>query len=230
MSGSTVSGTRWDALALAAPAMPTHPTGLNFMEIGTADFETLANGEGRPPGVSVEAVVELQRRLRPRAGVTFVNAAVVGDAERRSGRRTAVVHLVPVTAARAHRLPKWIWGSNALIRPHREAVEYLARRNLLHLMTNRTVQTTSYIELVRNVSHLRYLKLDMEGSEAPVLFDVVDECRRRQMCPQYVRFERLTMLKTHAGKLAAHALEHAAGYRVDQCGRDCRFSRVDSPL
>ena len=41
---------------------------------------------------------------------------------------------------------------------------------------------------------LSYLKLDMEGSEGPILLDLVEECRRRRLCPWHVRYERLRRL------------------------------------
>ena len=47
--------------------------------IGTSDFETLAAGDGRPPGLSVEAISDLQKRVKAHQGVRMVNAAVIGD-------------------------------------------------------------------------------------------------------------------------------------------------------
>ena len=72
---------------------------------------------------------------------------------------------------------------------------------------------------------LSYLKLDMEGSEGPILLDLVEECRRRRLCPWHVRYERLIVLKTEIGRKAAKMLVDG-GYRLDHCGRDCRYTYV----
>ena len=58
---------------------------------------------------------------------------------------------------------------------------------------------------------LSYLKLDMEGSEGPILLDLVEECRRRRLCPWHVRYERLIVLKTEIGRKAAK-IEDARGW------------------
>jgi hypothetical protein len=75
---------------------------------------------------------------------------------------------------------------------------------------------------------LAYLKLDMEGSEGPILLDLVEECRRRRLCPWHVRYERLIVLKTEIGRKAAKMLVDG-GYRIPigpPVTRDCRYTSV----
>ena len=73
----------------------------------------------------------------------------------------------------------------------------LSRRKLAHLMRNQTVPTTSYTRLVKGIATLGFLKLDVEGGEGVILRDVVDSCIARNLCPTYIKYERIHMPKSH---------------------------------
>ena len=80
--------------------------------IGTSDFETLAARDGRPPGLSVEAISDLQKRVKAHQGVRMVNAAVIGEEDLRAGNTNVTMFLVPPDIIQQYRLPLWIKGCN----------------------------------------------------------------------------------------------------------------------
>jgi len=161
---------------------------MRFMEVGTSDFDTLAgNRAWRGPGLSVEALKMYQDRLPNREGIKKINAAVVGRNASRQGLPFFFVH--PANISR-YGLPWWIKGCNQIGSPHKEAVTELRKLRLEALMESAVVPTMSFLQLTRGLHALSYLKLDMEGSEAPVLSDVVDSCvGKRRLCPATIVFE-----------------------------------------
>ena len=89
-----------------------HAACAHFAEIGTSDFETLAARDGRPPGLSVEAISDLQKRVKAHHGVRMVNAAVIGEEDLRASNTNVTMFLVPPDIIQQYRLPLWIKGCN----------------------------------------------------------------------------------------------------------------------
>ena len=89
-----------------------HAACTQFAVIGTSDFETLAARDGRPPGLSVEAISDLQKRVKAHQGVRMVNAAVIGNEDLRASNTNVTMFLVPPDIIQQYRLPLWIKGCN----------------------------------------------------------------------------------------------------------------------
>ena len=211
---------------------PAGPTAINFLEIGTCDFHALATS-GTPPGMSVDMVGYLQDRLLDRlfktalANVTRVTAAVISESSLRAGLRNVVYFFVHADDIETHKLPFTWKGCNSIGAPLGEVNRGLRIRQLLHLLRNASVPTTSYPRLTERFTDIGYVKLDMEGSEPAVLHDLVATCKERALCPQRVRFERIHMKHNRSAALTSvDAALKSVGYRLDMCSMlDCRYSR-----
>ena len=170
------------------------PKRLKFLEVGTSDFEALATNHPGP-GISVEAMKCYQDHLPNRADIRKVNAAVIGHAD--------VVttpwldfHYVHPDNVSAYQLPWWVKGCSgvgpvswATVKGANDCYASMLRMKLKHLVEMVRVPTTSYPLLVEGVETIDYLKLDMEGTEPPVLVDVIALCEQRQLCPKKLTFE-----------------------------------------
>jgi hypothetical protein len=203
---------------------------LNFLEIGTSDFNALGP-TSKAPGISVEAIGAYQRRLFKNgvpAGIRPINAAAVSDAELRAGKTKVTFYFVSPDDVQAYKLPSTIKGMSSLGFPSREALRILSASGLKHLMRNVTVPTTSYSRLTEGIASLGFVKLDMEGAESAILQDLADVCRTGTLCPTHIKYERIHMAKNSRGairrELAAlnyTMLEHCS----DPGGAfDCRFT------
>ena len=140
---------------------------LNFLEIGTSDFNSLAQSYA-PPGVSVEALQCYQERLfrhknRP-PGIKLVNAAAIGNHELLAGLTNLTFFYVNPEEMKEHRLPPWFRGMGSIHKMQLELKQQLTKRLLRpHLPNIAVVPTTSYTRLVTGVRSLGLVKLDMEG-------------------------------------------------------------------
>ena len=140
---------------------------LNFLEIGTSDFNSLAQSYA-PPGVSVEALQCYQERLfrhknRP-PGIKLVNAAAIGNHELLAGLTNLTFFYVNPDEMKEHRLPPWFRGMGSIHKMQLELKQQLTKRLLRpHLPNIAVVPTTSYTRLVTGVRSLGLVKLDMEG-------------------------------------------------------------------
>ena len=165
---------------------------LNFLEIGTSNFDSLAIAYPYQKGITVEALKVYQDYIPDTANIRKINAAVVGSSE--SKRNVTFFYVHPDDISR-YNLPWWMKGCNSMNHPHPEAIRDLRvygerhKTNIMHLMKNVTVPTLSYLDIVENVTHINFVKLDMEGTEVPVLSDLMHECRHRRLCPTHLRFE-----------------------------------------
>lgn len=105
--------------------------------------------------------------------------------------------------------------------PHPQAFKALEESNLLQLMRNTSVRSASYVELVNtyDISRLRYLKLDMEGCEIPVLKEMISLCRdARRLCPLKIQFETRHMKKKNPASFRMHYDEVQEHYVCDTRG------------
>ena len=140
---------------------------LNFLEIGTSDFNSLSQSYA-PPGVSVEALQCYQERLfrhknRP-PGIKLVNAAAIGNHELLTGLTNLTFFYVNPDEMKEHHLPPWFRGMGSIHKMQPELKQQLTKRLLRpHLPNIAVVPTTSYTRLVTGVRSLGLVKLDMEG-------------------------------------------------------------------
>ena len=219
----------WDQTA-GSMSIATALPHLNFLEIGTCDFNALGP-TSKAPGISVEAIGAYQRRLFKNgvpAGIRPINAAAVSDAQLRAGKTEVTFYFVAPDDVVAYKLPSTIKGMSSLGVPSREAVRILSARGLTHLMRNETVPTTSYSRLTEGITALGFVKLDMEGAEVAILRDLADVCRTGKLCPSYIKYERIHMGKNSRGTIRRELaelnytmLEHCS----DPGGAfDCRFT------
>lgn len=204
---------------------------LRFLEIGTSNFETLA--EAAPgPGRSVEALKFYQDDLPDRQGIEKVNAAVLGEAQARATASIPFFFIHPGNISE-YRLPDWLKGMGQVDAPNARVVKWLKVRRLAHLMQRSQVPTTSYRQLVRDVGELGHLKLDVEGGEPPVLRDVADVCARGGVCPVTIRIEFVHFHRRNSSVLPElRELLRGVGY-ASRCGDpqftkgiDCHFVHV----
>lgn len=186
-------------------AAPAH---LDFVEIGTSDFETLSHeAQEHATGLAVEALPFYLARLPVRRGVTKVNAAVVGSAD--AGRPIRMFYIDPEDIRR-NGLPAWLKGCNQVHAPHGEGLRELRRRGMGKLMRNVSVPARTFGSIMseHGVRSIGLLKLDVEGQEANIVDAVVEACDAAPpICPRALVWEvthqpREVQLRLHEALVA----------------------------
>lgn len=177
---------------------------LNFLEIGTSDFDTCV--QNSPPdarGLSVEPVRMYLDRLPDKPGVTKVHQAVSDH------NGTIDVYYVTGDTIAQYGLPDWCRGCNAVNQPHRLVVEQLRAHvpkqehaapptsdspyaDVLPFFQVDTVRVTDFETLTteHNVRAIDFLKIDTEGHDCTIMKSVLRAClRNRELFPRKIKFE-----------------------------------------
>lgn len=181
---------------------------LDFVEIGTSNFETLiqlASDESK--GLSVEGLKMYQDQLPDKPHVQKVNAAISNPQD---GVSTIKFYYIHPDDVKKHRLPPWLVGCNAAGKPQTEAARILKNRKLEELMRVDEVPVFSFAQLVEkyNVRSIGYLKVDVEGHEPIIFRSMIEKCKETpSLWPRVLKFEH-KHIKAHEKKLVAELKEN----------------------
>lgn len=192
---------------------------LNFLEIGTSDFDTCIQTclpDAR--GISVEPVGAYFNRLPSKPGVTKLNQAVSdfnGD--------IPVFYISPQTITDLN-LAECCRGCNSVNKPHPYALQELRRvlgtdaseDDILSKFHTDTVRVTDFETLTeeQNVRAIDFLKIDTEGHDCTIMRSVLKAClKKRSLFPRKIRFETNELAAQEEVDVVVAAFE-AEGYSV----------------
>jgi sulfotransferase len=147
----------------------------DFIEIGSADFETLietVNDEVR--GITVEPLKEYFDRLPDKRNVIKVQAAI-SDKD-----GSDLIYYIDKSKIEEHGLPEWTSGSNSLGQPHPFLTKYFEKDFYNSLVETRKVKTITFQTLVStyNIQQIKLLKIDAEGHDHVILKGYLEVCEK----------------------------------------------------
>lgn len=185
-------------------------TDFDFVEIGTADFETLAQQYPDAKGISVEPIKVYLDRLPTRPNLTKINCALVTEESYEISPEISVYY-INENAIKDHNLGDWMKGCNSVGKPHDFHTGYyhdagvwhdapdrsvLKTRNLLleGIVTTALVPTVTWkmLMIVHDIGHINLLKTDTEGMDAVLLKDILSfywKFHRMGDLPKLIHFE-----------------------------------------
>lgn len=210
----------------------------DFIEIGTADFDTFIQvATPEQTGISVEAVPHYFNKLPTISNVTKINAALVTE-DYLKDNETIDVYYVPEETIWAFNLGDWMKGCNSVGRPHDFHTRYFHNPSIWHHATDEEranfqthnlvekglvaiekIKCISYSNLMEmhNVDHVKTLKTDTEGQDAELLIDIISNYyvknKLLDMLPDKIMFED----NVHSNKelmVQAKDLLRSVGYEV----------------
>jgi len=162
---------------------------LDFIEIGTADFNTIIQEcDDTKKGLSIEPIKQYLDNLPDRENVKKINAAIMY-----SDSPTIDVFYVKEEIIAQHNLGGWLKGCNSVNKPHDFHTGYypdpgewhrnpnrnnLPKRNLLAegLVECVQVPCLTFGKLMEdnNVDYVEFIKLDTEGQDSKILSSILD--------------------------------------------------------
>lgn len=207
----------------------------DFVEIGTSDFETLAQQYPNARGISVEPIKTYLDRLPERENLIKMNLAVVPN-EVYAKNQFLEVYYVTEDNIRKYELGDWMKGCNSVGKPHDFHTNYyhdagvwhnteerdkLATTNLLDLgiVREEKIPIISWrIFMIANaIGKINILKTDTEGMDAVLLQDILNyywDSKRMGDLPKTIHFED----NAHSDKtemVKTKQLMREFGYTVD---------------
>ena len=143
---------------------------LDFIEIGTSDFETLIQSTENQIGLSIDAVSLYLDRLPNNPTVTKLNYAISNY----SGTTNA--YYIHPEDINKHNLSWYLKGCNSIGEPHKVTVRELKEKNLEHLLVTEEVEVLTWKDLVKrhNIESVKTLKIDAEGHDTIIVDNIME--------------------------------------------------------
>lgn len=160
---------------------------LDFVEIGTSDFNTLIQqADDTTIGLSVDPIqLYLDRLPSPRNCVKLAAAISNRDGD------TVAYYVAPDTIA-AYGLPDWLRGCNSIGAPHPSVTALLAQHGLAReqVVIEQAIPCLRLQTVLENLgaSGMHLLKTDTEGHDTVILNDFFDHADRA-LWPHLLVFE-----------------------------------------
>lgn len=160
---------------------------LDFIEIGTSDFNTLIQAAGPDTrGLSIDPISLYIDRLPNRPGCKKINAAISNV------EGTVNVYFIPPQMLAKHKLPNWLRGCNSIGAPHPTVEKHLAKTGLAQ-QDVLVIQAVPCLRLQtifqqHEVHGVFMLKVDTEGHDAVILNDFFNDAQPGQW-PHQIIFE-----------------------------------------
>lgn len=160
---------------------------LDFVEIGTSDFETEIEKIDNKIGISIEAVKFYIDRLPDKEGCIKINNGVSNF----NGEIT--IYYVPVESIIKYNLPFWIRGCNSVNHYHPTVLNLLNSMELdiKNIAVSYTVPCKTLINILHeyNVQGLHLLKIDTEGHDVVILEHFLNNFEDNKFLPHNIIFE-----------------------------------------
>jgi hypothetical protein len=168
---------------------------LDFVEVGTCDFDTLIEkADDNTYGLSIEGIKMFLEKLPDKPNVKKINC-LVSDCEGTDVIYSIRPELFP-------KLPEWVRGSNSISKPHPIVMRWLNQNKLptdifvKHIVNKKTLYN---ILKENNITGINYLKIDAEGHDEVILKSFLKDINihsRQELLPYKIQFERNGELHT----------------------------------
>ena len=159
---------------------------LDFLEIGTSDYDTLLqNCSEHQLGISIEPVKHYLNRLPNKNNVKKFNMAISFD----DSENPINVYYVTSDIVKSLNLPDWIRGCNSLGGYHVEHKKF----NLQNYVKIDSVEQMPIDKFLikNNIRGINYLKIDVEGGDCFILKKLMQylKYKQKEYYPNKIMFE-----------------------------------------
>jgi len=195
---------------------------LDFIEIGTSDFDTLSHhADASTTGIAIEPLPYYVDRLPKHPNIKRIAAAITPGAQ----PGTMPIYWVHPDDLVKHNLPDWLRGCNRIGGLH---LQHMVPHISPHVRRTE-IQCMSLDALIREhqVSEITFLKLDTEGMDSDILLDYAPCLQRTDNpapMPDVIQFE--TNCLTHQSAINQVKDVYAKlGYKALRRGDDSLLIR-----
>jgi hypothetical protein len=188
----------------------------DFIEIGTSNFNTLIQtADDNAVGLSIEPIKYYLDRLPNKSNVQKLNIAI----SRSDECGILDVYFVPELVIITNRLPGWLRGCNSVGEFHFQHTKL----GITDLVVKQPVLVVPIGQLFNqyNVTELKYLKIDTEGSDCSIMLHLYKFLKNQSTSryPKRILFES-NELSVPSEVLLVKSKFIEIGYTVVQTGYD----------
>lgn len=196
---------------------------LDFIEIGTSDFDTEIKKSITTKGISIEPVKYYLDNLPNKIFVKKVNMAITDH------NGYCDVWYMPEEKIKQYGFPRWVRGCNSINDYHPTILRLIQKRTpeispceLLESYKVKCSTLCSFLKTQREVSGIYYLKIDTEGHDIVILNKFIDEVFEEELfdyLPHKIKFESNSLSnKTEVDNLIQKLKD--IGYNLIKRGHD----------
>lgn len=190
---------------------------LDFIEIGTSDFNTEIQKEDAKIGLSIEPVRHYLDKLPNKKGCTKLNVAVsdyIGN---------ATINYLSEENIDKLNLPDWVKGCNTINSYHPTVAVKLQEKgiNIKDVVSSYNVECKPLLQIMTdaNVSGVYYLKIDTEGHDTAILKHFYTKINNNDLLPHVILFESNILSNQNNVKETINILQYI-GYDLIQSDHD----------
>jgi FkbM family methyltransferase len=140
---------------------------VDFIEVGTSDFDTEIQKMDTRIGLSIEPIKYYLDRLPNKYGCTKLNIAISNT------QGKSKVYYVKEENIKKYDLPHWVRGCNSMGKYHPTVEKLLSNKGLnpLHIIDEYDVDVKTLMDVVEEnkINSIYYLKIDTEGHDTYIL-------------------------------------------------------------
>jgi FkbM family methyltransferase len=160
---------------------------LNFIEIGTSNFDTLISNAKLESGISIEPISYYLNQLPIKPNVLKMHCGISDKEELRT------FFYIPEKIIQEKKLPSWLKGCNSIDKIHPTAINICNSYNLdiNKIIESETVNTITLKKVldIFNIKSIDFLKIDTEGHDCVVLSTILDDLINETLLIKKIKFE-----------------------------------------
>ena len=160
---------------------------IDFIEIGTSDFETEIQKEDNKIGLSIDAVKYYIDKLPNKAGCIKINNGVSNF----NGEIT--INYVPIENIKKYELPDWVRGCNSVNHYHPTVQKLLLYKGIqikdIAISYKVPCKTLLLLLTEYDVQGFYLLKIDTEGHDSIILEHFLKNNKSNNLLPHKIIFE-----------------------------------------
>ena len=190
---------------------------LDFIEIGTSDFDTEVEKKDNKKGLSIEPIKNYFDKLPYKEGCIKINKAISNyDGE-------LTLYYIPEDVINKYYLPLWMKGCGSVNKRHVNVQSMLKEHSLeiSKLTSACTVPCTTLNNIIEEyaINGVYYLKIDTEGHDTVILDYFLNNITDNSCLPHKIMFEsnNLTAFKDKKKILSITAQK---GYDIEYSSKD----------
>jgi len=194
---------------------------LDFIEIGTSDFDTEIQKKDKKRGISIEPIKYYLDKLPDKENCIKIESAISDN------NNPVKIYYISEENIKKYKFPLWFKGCNSINNYHPTVQNYLNNKNIKveDVITNYEVPCSTLNKVIDDykIDGIYYLKIDTEGHDIQILFNFIKNIKDNKFFPHNILFESNKL--SNAG-LVIQMIEllKSIGYELIYQGNDTRLS------
>jgi hypothetical protein len=165
---------------------------LNFIEIGTCNFDTLiSKADESQRGISIEPISIYLNNLPNKRNVLKIHCGISNV------EGVEEFYYIPIETIKYYKMPLWLMGCNSIRSYHTTAINLCKKYNLDYkeIIKKEIVNILPLTKIINifNIESIDFLKIDTEGHDCIIMSDILPYIVDKKINIKKIQFEINTL-------------------------------------